>query len=85
MTGSRALKSSPVASAASAGLRYVSDRLPGIRREIGPGGFKYIDTNGKRIRSATELARIRALAVPAGMERRLDLRAFTRASASHGA
>jgi len=64
MTGSRALKSSPVASAASAGLRYVSDRRPGIRREIGPGGFKYIDTNGKRIRSATELARIRALAVP---------------------
>ena len=31
---------------------------------MGPGGFKYIGTDGKRIRSATELARIRALAVP---------------------
>src|SRR5262245_58443350 len=64
MTGSRALKSSPVGSAASAGLRYVNDRLPGIRREVGPGGFKYIGTDGKRVRSATELGRIRALAIP---------------------
>lgn len=64
MTRSRAVKSASVASAASAGLRYVTDRLPGIRREMGPGGFTYIGTDGKRIRSASELARIRALAIP---------------------
>ena len=64
MTRSRALKSASVASAASARLRYVNDRLPGIRRETGPGGFTYIGTDGKRIRCALELARIRALAVP---------------------
>src|SRR5262245_66365329 len=64
MTRSRAPKSSPVASAATAGLRYVNDRVPGIRREVGPGGFKYIGTDGKRIRNAAELSRIRALAVP---------------------
>src|SRR5262245_1563979 len=64
MTRSRALKSASVASAASARLRYVNDRLPGIRRETGPGGFTYIGTDGKRIRCALELARIAALAVP---------------------
>ena len=31
---------------------------------MGPGGFKYIGTSGKRIRGAAELSRIRALAIP---------------------
>jgi DNA topoisomerase-1 len=60
----RASRSSPVASAATAGLRYVSDQIPGIRREKGPGGFKYIGPDGRVIRSAADLARIRALAIP---------------------
>jgi DNA topoisomerase-1 len=54
----------PVASAASARLRYVDGDRPGIRRVMGPLGFKYIGANGKVIRKATVLARIRALAVP---------------------
>jgi DNA topoisomerase I len=50
--------------AKSAGLRYVSDQQPGIRRVMGPLGFRYIGPDGKTIRAATELKRIRALAVP---------------------
>jgi DNA topoisomerase-1 len=54
----------PVVSAKSAGLRYVSDGERGIRRVMGPLGFKFIGADGKVIRNAAELARIRALAVP---------------------
>jgi DNA topoisomerase I len=54
----------PIESAKSAGLRYVSDQARGIRREMGPLGFKYIGLNGKVIRNAAELKRIRSLAVP---------------------
>ena len=54
----------PIESAKSAGLRYVSDQARGIRREMGPLGFKYIGLNGKVLRNAAELKRIRSLAVP---------------------
>ena len=54
----------PVRSAASAGLSYVSDDRPGIRREMTSLGFKYIDRHGKVIRNPRELKRIAALAVP---------------------
>jgi DNA topoisomerase-1 len=60
----RTARSSPVAAAATAGLRYVNDQIDGIRREKGPGGFKYIGPDGRVIRSAADLARIRALAIP---------------------
>jgi DNA topoisomerase I len=45
-------------------LRYVTDREPGIRRVMGPVGFRYIGRDGRTIRNAAELKRIRALAVP---------------------
>jgi len=54
----------PIESAKSAGLRYVCDDARGIRREMGQLGFKYIGLNGKVVRNAAELKRIRALAVP---------------------
>ncbi len=54
----------PIESAKSAGLRYVCDDSRGIRRVMGPLGFKYIGPNGKVIRTAAELKRIRSLAVP---------------------
>ena len=47
-----------------AGLRYVSDLNPGIRREMGPLGFRYRGVDGRLIRGAKVLARLRALAVP---------------------
>lgn len=64
MSRPRTSRSSSVASAATAGLRYVNDRLPGIRREKTARGFRYIGPDDKVIRSAAELARIRALVIP---------------------
>jgi DNA topoisomerase I len=55
---------SPIESAKSAGLRYVCDTARGIRREMGPLGFRYLGPDGRAIRKAAELKRIRALAIP---------------------
>jgi len=53
-----------VTAATTAGLRYVSDHSHGIRRRKTPSGFTYLGTDGKVIRRATDLERIRKLAVP---------------------
>jgi len=58
----------PQVVAASAGLRYVSDRLPGIRRKRSGAGFTYVDASGKTIRDRKELERIRKLAIPPAWE-----------------
>jgi len=50
------------------GLIWVSDDKPGIRRERVGDTFAYRDAEGRRIRNAGELARIRALAVPPAYE-----------------
>lgn len=50
--------------ARDAGLVYVSDDQPGIRRRRAGQGFSYLDIKGRRIANKVELARIRALAVP---------------------
>src|SRR5262249_48590339 len=54
----------PVAAAKAAGLRYVSDAGPGIRRARAGKGFRYVGPDGKTVRDAETLARIRALAIP---------------------
>ncbi len=54
----------PVASAKAAGLRYVSDEMPGIARVSRGKHFAYIAPDGKDITDEKELARIKALAVP---------------------
>jgi DNA topoisomerase-1 len=56
--------SDPVESAQVAGLRYVSDTMPGIRRKKAGKGFAYVGQDGKAIRDAKELTRIRSLAIP---------------------
>jgi DNA topoisomerase-1 len=56
--------SDAVKSAQDAGLRYVTDARPGIRREMGTLGFKYIGANGRVIRNKAEIRRINALAIP---------------------
>ena len=53
-----------IVAAKEAGLRYVSDSRPGIRRTMGPLGFKYIGTNGRVIRTKAEVTRINKLAIP---------------------
>jgi DNA topoisomerase I len=56
--------SDPVESAQAAGLRYVSDTQPGIRRKRAGKGFAYVGADGKTIRDDKELKRIRSLAIP---------------------
>lgn len=46
------------------GLRYISDRIPGIRRKGEPGGFYYLHDDGSRINDAATLERIRKLVLP---------------------
>jgi DNA topoisomerase-1 len=53
-----------VAAARSAGLRYVDDRMPGIRRKRTGRSFAYYAADGSRVADPRELARIRKLAVP---------------------
>ena len=53
-----------VYAARSAGLRYVNDRQPGISRKGAAGRFVYRDPEGKVIKDAVELTRIKSLAVP---------------------
>jgi DNA topoisomerase-1 len=54
----------PVESARAAGLRYVSDQAPGIRRRRAGKGFVYFGPDGRRLRDSEELARIKRLVIP---------------------
>jgi DNA topoisomerase-1 len=48
----------------AAGLRYVTDRIPGIRRRRAGKGFSYRTPDGRLLTDRTELARIKWLAIP---------------------
>lgn len=50
--------------AREAGLRYIDDRRPGIRRLRRGRHFAYVYADGSPVREGAELRRIRALAVP---------------------
>jgi DNA topoisomerase I len=54
----------PMESAALAGLRYVNDEGPGIRRKRAGRAFSYIGPDGQRIRDARTIQRIKSLAIP---------------------
>lgn len=54
----------PAEVAKMAGLRYVSDKKPGIRRERVGEQFTYIGVDGKPISDEKTLQRIRSLAIP---------------------
>ena len=51
-------------SAAAAGLRYVTDAMPGIRRHRHGRGFTYIGPDGEVIRARESLKRFRLLVIP---------------------
>jgi DNA topoisomerase I len=53
-----------IEAARDAGLRYVQDTGPGIRRRRTGAGFSYQDASGARITDSGHLDRIRALAIP---------------------
>src|SRR4051794_21620763 len=50
--------------ARAAGLRYVTDDQPGIRRLRAGKGFRYVGPDGKPVRDADTLRRIRSLVIP---------------------
>jgi DNA topoisomerase-1 len=53
-----------VEAAKAAGLRYVYDDRPGIRRVKSRGGFRYVGVDGKPVRDEETLRRIRSLVIP---------------------
>jgi DNA topoisomerase I len=53
-----------VEAARAAGLRYVSDSSPGIRRKRAGKGFRYTAPDGAAVRLKERLNRIRSLAIP---------------------
>ncbi len=52
------------AAASDTGLVHVDDSVPGITRRRAGKGFTYFTANGRRLRDARTLERIRALAIP---------------------
>ena len=64
MPDSQTLSDASQAEARAAGLRYVTDQMPGIRRAGSPNAFYYLDVDGKRVKDKTVLARIAKLVLP---------------------
>ncbi|HEX6513305.1 MAG TPA: DNA topoisomerase IB [Chloroflexota bacterium] len=58
------LAADPAEAAKEAGLRYVTDALPGIRRKKAGHRFVYLDPKGHEVTDPDERLRIKALAVP---------------------
>jgi len=58
------LASDPVQSAKEAGLRYVSDDVPGIGRRKRGTGFQYLAPDGSTVSDRETLARVKALVIP---------------------
>lgn len=54
----------PTATVRMAGLRYVSDSRPGIRRRRAGRGFRYMGPDGAPVTDTRTLARIKALGIP---------------------
>jgi len=52
------------AAARAAGLRYVHDGRPGIRREKARDGFRYLDAHGEPLTDEATLARVKSLVIP---------------------
>jgi DNA topoisomerase I len=63
-TDSSAAIADPIASASAAGLRYVSDDRPGLRRRRAGKGWAYRHPDGSLVRDTATLRRIKALAIP---------------------
>jgi DNA topoisomerase-1 len=69
--GKRMPSPAPAASSATPappGLVYVSDTMPGIRRVRRGDQFVYRRPDGRPLRDAAEIARIRKLAIPPAYE-----------------
>ena len=69
MTRNGSSYTQPEGSAKAAGLRYVNDAAPGIARQRAGTGFRYLRPDGRAVRDAQTLARIRKLAIPPAWEK----------------
>lgn len=58
------ISTDPVQSAKEAGLRYVTDTQPGIRRIRCGKGFRYENADGTPVRDKETLGRIKSLVIP---------------------
>ena len=56
--------SEPLDSARKAGLRYMTDDVPGIRRLKAGRSFRYVSPDGKPLTDKIEVSRIKSLAIP---------------------
>ena len=54
----------PVADARAAGLRYITDHRPGLKRHKTTDGFRYTDAHGAPVQDEPTLARIKSLVIP---------------------
>ena len=54
----------PEGSAEEAGLRYVNDTMPGVRRNRAGKGFRYVGPDGERITDPDRIAWFKRLAIP---------------------
>ncbi len=63
------MNENPAGIARAAGLRYVNDEQPGIRRVRKGKSFAYLTAEGKPITNDAELRRIKAIGVPPAYER----------------
>jgi DNA topoisomerase I len=61
---SASIAADPIESAQAAGLRYVADTTPGIRRRRAGRSFAYLGVDGQPVRDRETLARIKSLAIP---------------------
>ncbi|MEM7771100.1 MAG: DNA topoisomerase IB [Cyanobacteria bacterium P01_A01_bin.37] len=58
------MEPNPTQVARQAGLRYITDEEPGIRRETCGRGFTYFDVNGNRIGDRTKRQYLKSLSIP---------------------
>jgi DNA topoisomerase-1 len=58
------IASEPLDSARKAGLRYMTDDVPGIRRLKAGRAFRYVFPDGKPLTDKAEVSRIKSLAIP---------------------
>jgi DNA topoisomerase I len=58
------IASEPLDSARKAGLRYMTDDVPGIRRLKAGRSFRYVSPGGQPLTDKDEISRIKSLAIP---------------------
>jgi len=58
------LPAHPIAAAKAAGLRYVTDEMPGFTRKRVGKRFEYFNRSGRLVRDQTVVKRIHSLAIP---------------------